>query len=118
MKQSDHLLFVESGTLERPGSIGRTVRAVLGLACLSALFQIVDYRDSIIQSPVSHLPNFLLLALLGLCVFNYVVNIGFGKNWGRRPGIFLIAACVLLAAIGWLATGTPDNAGLGLILRL
>jgi hypothetical protein len=113
MKQSDNLQLVESGTLNRPRMIGRVVRAVLGLACLYALYQIVYYRGSIIESPVSRLPSLSLMVLLGLYVFNYVINIGFGKSWRKRPSLFLIVVLGLFAAVSWLRSGTPDSAVLG-----
>jgi hypothetical protein len=116
MSQADKLQLVESGTLSRLHVMGRLVRAVLGLACLYALYQIFYSRDAIIESPVSSLPSLSLLVLLGLYVFNYVINIGFGKNWGRRPILYTIVILALLAAMSWLISGTPNSAVLGVPL--
>lgn len=110
MKQSDPLELVEEGTLTRPGPIGRTVRLLLGLACLYALYQLFLYRQEIIQAPISVLPNLVVMVFATVLIINYVVNIGFGKSWGRWPSYLAIGSTLLLAAIAWLAFGTANHA--------
>lgn len=53
-----------------------------------------------------------------LCVFNYVVNIGFTKSWGHRP--LLVSAIVLgaIACVAFLVTGSFDNPIFGISLNL
>ncbi len=116
MKQSDPLQLVEQGSLERPGPIGRLVRLALGLACAYALHELVLYRVSIISTPVSVLPNFSVMVLAAILIINYVVNIGFGRSFGRWPSYISIAAALLLAALSWVAFGTPDHPVLGTAL--
>ena len=118
MKQSDPLQLVEEGSLDRPGPIGRIVRLVLGIVCSYALYQLIVYRASIIATPVSVLANLTVMVLAALFIINYVVNIGFGKSFGRWPSYVSIAAVLLFAMMSWLAFGTPDHPMLGVVLWL
>ena len=116
MKQSDQLELVEEGSLTRPGPLGRLVRLLLGLACLYALYELFLNRESIIQTPVSVLPDIAIMAFATTFIINYVVNIGFGRSWGRWPSYLLIASMLVLAAAAWLLYGTPDHALPGTVL--
>ena len=49
------------------------------------------------------------MVFAAIIIINYVVNIGFGKSWGRWPSYFSIGAALLLAVMAWLAFGTPDH---------
>ncbi len=109
MKQSDLLDLVDEGTLKPPDPVGRLVRMSLGFACFYALYVLVLHIQSIIQTPVSVLPNIAVLVFAAIIIINYVVNIGFGKSWGRWPSYFSIGAALLLAAMSWLAFGTADH---------
>lgn len=116
MRQSDPLQLVEEGSLHRPGPVGRLARLSLGIACLYGLREILLHRQDIISTPISVLPNMIFMVLPALLIVNYVVNIGFGVSWGRRPSYLSVAAAGVLAAVGWLAYGTPDHPILGIAL--
>lgn len=116
MKQSDPLELVDEGTLNPPGPVGRLVRFAFGALCLYALYQLFLHNQSIIQKPISVLPNIGVLVLIALLIFNYVVNIGFGKSWGRWPNYLSIAVLLILAGAAWLVFETPDHPLLGIAL--
>lgn len=116
MKQSDPLALLEEGTLARPGPIGRLVRLLLGLACLYALYELILYRQDIIQTPLSVLPNIAVMVLATLLLINYVANIGFGTSWGRWPSYVAIGSTLLLAVIAWFMFGTTNHALPGTVL--
>jgi hypothetical protein len=118
MKQSDPLQMVNEGTLNPPGPLGRLVRLSMGLACFYALYVLVLHIQSIIQTPVSVLPNIAILVSAAIFIINYVINIGFGKSWGRWPSYFSLGAALLLAVMAWLAFGTPDHPLFGAALCL
>ena len=82
MKQSDSLELVAPGILLRPGPFGRLLRLVLGSVCLYGLYQFLVYREAVIATPLSTLPNLVVLFVVAFWIVNYVVNIGFGKSWG------------------------------------
>lgn len=116
MKQSDALQLVQEGSLERPGPVGRIIRLALGIACLYAIYELLLYRQAIIKTPVSVLPNIALLVFVAILIINYVVNIGFGQSWRRSPSYVSVAIMLILAGVCWLMFGTPDHALLGLVL--
>lgn len=118
MKQSDPLQLVEQGSLEPPGPIGRLTRLVLGLLCAYALYELILYRVNITSTPVSVLPNLTIMVLAAILIINYVVNIGFGRSFGRWPSYISIAVALLLATVSWLSFGTPDHSLLGIALWL
>lgn len=116
MKQSDPLQLVAEGSLERPGPVGRLVRLSLGIVCLYAIYELLVHHQNIIQNPISVLPNIALLVFVALLIINYVVNIGFGRSWGRWPSYASIGGGLLFAAISWLAFGTANNPMFGAAL--
>lgn len=116
MKQSDPLELVEEGSLARPGPVGRLVRLLVGAACMFALYELVLYRESIVQAPISALPNIAIMVIATILIINYVVNIGFGKSWGRWPSYVLVGSTLLVAAVAWLIFGTPNHALHGAVL--
>lgn len=116
MRQSDPLAPVEPGTLSRPGPIGRLVRLAIGLACLYAVSDLVRHYESIIQAPVSHLANLAFLIAIASCVFNYVVNIGFGRSWRMWPLIIATGILLTSAVLSRVAFGTADHWLFGVLL--
>ena len=110
MNQSDALELVDAGSLTRPGPYGRLVRFALGALCLYALWQILQ--------PFSSLENLFSLAIAPLCVFNYVVNIGFSKSWGKRPLAFSLLLLAVSAGVAFLISGSLDHPVFGVPLIL
>ncbi len=72
--------FVESGSLEKPGPIGRIFRLLLGIFCLYGVNEIVRVTLFYVADPIGQLPAMSLMILVAICVFNYVVNIGYSRN--------------------------------------
>ncbi len=118
MKQSDPLELVAEGSLEKPGPIGRLIRLVFGIACLYALANLIRYSEIDINQPFSSLDNRALMILVPIFVFNYVINIGYSRSWGRWPLIVSLGLLILSAGIGFLMTGSLDNQIFGIPLIL
>ncbi len=118
MRQSDPLELLDPGSLARPGPLGRLVRFALGALCLFALWDIVQHAETTITQPFSSLDNLALLILAPLCIFNYVVNIGFSKSWGFRPLAVSLAILALAAGIALLISGSFDHPIFGVPLIL
>ncbi len=118
MKQSDPLELVDAGILLRPGPIGRMLRVVLGILCLYALVVTIIYASSTTIHPIQSLPNRAPIFLGPLCVFNYVINIGYSKSWGQKPLIVSSVVLGLFAIVSYAATGSFDSPILGLPLNL
>ena len=112
------LELVDVGSLTRPGPIGRFVRLVLGTLCLYGLWQLLEVAPNVIERPVDLLPNLSLMILVVFCVFNYVDNIGFSKDWNNYPLIFSLSLFLLVALVGFLANGDPGSTFLGVLIVL
>ncbi len=108
--------LVDQGSLARPGPIGRLVRLFLGILCLYGFWELVNVAPYVIKRPIDLLPNLALMILVVLCVFNYVVNIGFSKDWKFYP--ILVSLFVLGAAgsISVLNVGSLSSAMFGTLL--
>lgn len=118
MKQSEPLELVEPGTLIRPGPIGRLVRLGMGALCLYAFVELFHDAEWTTTHPFSSLDNRILLFLAPLCIFNYVVNIGFSKSWGQRPLVASMLGLALFGVAAFLATGSFDSRILGIPLNV
>lgn len=115
MKQSDPLELVESGTLARPGLVGRLLRLTLGLACLWGLWNLSLNLGAIIAVPVTAVthPTFAMLTAMCFAIINYVVNIGFSRSWGRRPAYASLAGFLVLAVLARVIDGDFNSPILG-----
>ncbi len=118
MSGSGTLDFVAAGTLQRPGPLGRFVRLALGALCLYALWAIVQQTDSIVTHPYSRALDWAPFAVGPLCVFNYVVNIGFGRHWGQAPLMTSLAILLAVAGVTFVTTGDANSPVLGASLML
>ena len=101
--------LVDQGSLARPGPIGRLLRFALGIACLYGLWELINVAPYFVERPLALLPNLTLMILVVLCVFNYVVNIGFSKDWNKYPLIVSLSLILSVALIGYLLTGNPSS---------
>ena len=108
--------LVDQGSLSRPGPVGRLVRLSLGVACLYALWELVSVASVFIQRPIELLPNLALMILVVLCVFNYVVNIGFSKDWKPYPTLLSLAIFGLVAGMSYLLSGSASSPMLGVLI--
>ncbi|VAW39891.1 hypothetical protein MNBD_CHLOROFLEXI01-134 [hydrothermal vent metagenome] len=98
---SSETQFVSAGTLPIPGLAGRFVRILFGLGILYWL--IPGFIQSIPALPtaadVPTNPLFWIIVVITFVNTSYVINLGLGKSWGRRPQIvFLLLAGVALLA--------------------
>jgi hypothetical protein len=116
MKQSDPLILLHQGTLERPGPYGRLARLALGILCLYALYELFEHSPFIIESPATAMLNIVTLLVPAILIFNYVVNIGFGRSWGRWPIYVSVAGLLAIAAASWYPLGTSNHAVFGIAL--
>lgn len=108
--------LVNQGSLARPGPVGRLLRFALGLACLYGFSELIRVAPYFIERPLELLPNLLLMIMVVLCVFNYVVNIGFSKDWKFYPTLVSVMVLGGVAGVGYLVTGSASSFLLGLLI--
>lgn len=112
------LELLTPGSLSRPGPIGRLVRLLLGVLCLYALWGLVRIAPDFVENPVGLLANLGLMIVFALCVFNYVVNIGFSRDWHRYPLIVSLLFMATVATTGYLFTAEAGTNALGILILL
>ncbi len=89
------------------------MRLVLGLWISYAFFQFLDIgfldaqkADRFFSWQAPTHPSFWLSVAIFFWVFPYVVNIGFSRNWRRKPQWVLLAAVTFVAILGYSQGGS------------
>ena len=95
---STDLKLDNPGTLIRPGPIGRLVRLVFGYVCLQYIYELWNVRDVLLTAEGSIRPVVWNGAVIGLFLISYIVNIGFSRDWKKRPAI--ASVLLFIAATG------------------
>ena len=108
--------LVDQGSLPRPGPVGRLLRFALGIACLYGLWELINVAPYFVERPLELLPNLSFMILVLLCIFNYVVNIGFSKNWKFYPTLISVSVIGGVAGTNYLLTGTANSFLLGALI--
>jgi hypothetical protein len=96
--------YQEAGTLQRPGPIGRAVRLLFGLGAFYAVFQAVKYRAVLMETTLPDW-SWIPIVLIALYVFPYVINLGWGRSWGRWPQFTIVALLGFVAVVNFISTG-------------
>lgn len=110
--------LVEPGSLEKPGPIGRTFRFMLGLLCFYGLYEIVRVAPYFVTDPIGLLSGMSLMILVAVCIFNYVINIGFSRNWNSFPVLVILAILGIAATISYLVLGTANSPLVGIPIMI
>ena len=96
----------QPGTLPRPGPVGRLVRLAYGAISAGYIWLALANRADLMSASRD---GVVLLAIgigYGFYIFAWIVNIGYGRDWGDRPRTLLLLALVTAAATSWLGWGT------------
>ena len=99
--------FEEPGSLRKPGVVGRIVRLLFGVILLQALWQMLTDGASMVSLSVAPRGwSFWFFVAIAFHITPYVVNIGFSRNWRRKPQVFIAAAAGALIAVDFAVYGT------------
>ena len=107
--------FTERGSLEPPQIVGRIVRLLFGAGLLWGAYPlVVDGLYPRLTSAQSWMSGsrppqdwtFYAFVLLAFYVTPYVVNIGFTKNWRRRPQWVIAGGVVVFLGVDYAIYGT------------
>jgi len=109
-----NLKLDDPGTLSRPGPIGRVMRLMFGLVCAWHVANLIGVSASLLTND-GHVRPLIWNGLLpGVFLLSYVVNIGFSRDWGKRPAIVSVIVLLIFGASGYLLDGNIEN---GLLAR-
>ncbi len=103
------LKLEDSGSLPKPGPIGRIVRLSFGTLCLYYVVDLIGVSGDLIGSD-GHIRSVVWNGLLiGLVLISYIVNIGFSRGWKKRPAFLSAGAFMALAAYGQVTQGVAET---------
>lgn len=102
------------GTLPRPGPVGRLVRLVFGLLCLSYVYGLIQVTQDLMTPAGGIRPLIWNGIIIGLILVSYVVNIGYSRAWKKWPAIVSAIALAAIGLLGYLTAGTIET---GLLAR-
>ena len=103
------LKLEESGTLTKPGPIGRLLRLTLGLLCLYYVYGLIAVRNDLLTTEGSIISLVWNGVLPGLFLVSYVINIGFSRSWKKWPAIMSALLLMAVAGFGFLGSGTLET---------
>ncbi len=100
--------------LPKPGPIGRSVRLALGLFLLYfAVYALTHYRLG--GSPSARDPGVWIGLAFAVYFLPDVINLGFGRTWGRWPLFVATTALLVAGLIDLVSSGTFVGPAFGLI---
>ena len=112
------LKLEESGTLSKPGPIGRLLRLTLGLLCLYYVYGLITIWDNAL-SPAGSIVSLVWNGILpGLFLVSYVINIGFSRGWKKRPAFFSAMILLAVAASSYVQSGTVETLLLARVIQV
>ena len=103
------LRLEETGSLPKPGPIGRVVRLAFGALCVYYVVGLIDVSGDLIGSD-GHIRTVVWNGvLIGLFLISYIVNIGFSRAWKKWPAILCAGVFIALAGYGQVTQGAIET---------
>jgi len=98
-------MYHESGTIPPPRTIGRLARLIIGVGCLSLVWQITDDIPGLISRGWPSNTLSVASVILGFYLLRPVANIGFtlkDSNWAR---VVVLALMFIIFVSEWMLKG-------------
>ena len=98
--------YVKTGTLPKPGYIGRTIRLLLGVYLLYSVYRIASAPPSGLINALPESIGLWVAILFAFWVFPEVLNIGWSLKRGYWPRVVILILAVLAALWGVVQYGS------------
>ena len=106
----------ESGTLTRPGPLGRAIRFIFAFLCVWYVFNLVRIYGNLIDSDGYVRQLIWNGVIVGLFLVSYVINIGFTRDWKKWPAIISAAAFVVIGGMGYVSQESFETHSLAIAI--
>jgi hypothetical protein len=106
---STDLKLEDVGTLTPPGLIGRLVRLIFGSLSLYYVYGLWSVWDQKLTVDGHIEPLIWNGVFASLLLVSYVINIGYSRDWKKRPALFSLLYLLIVAFIGWQSSGSWEN---------
>ena len=103
------LKLCDSGSLPRPGPVGRLVRLAFGFICVWYVFQLIEVSGQLMSEDGHIIPIVWNGVIIGLFLISYVINIGFSRDWKKWPAYISGSIFLAIAGIGYVMKGTIET---------
>ena len=108
----------KTGSLPIPGPVGRLARLGFAALVLYYSFGIYAVKDSLVLQN-EHLNNLLWNGLIpSLFLVNYIINIGYSRDWKKKPMIFSGIFLLFATGYNYLALGNLEGIYLAYTLAI
>ena len=103
------LKLEDSGSLPRPGPIGRLARLAFGSVCAWYVFRLIEVSGELLSAG-GHIKTVVWNGvLIGLFLISYVINIGFSRAWRKWPALVSVGIFLVIGGAGYLTKGTLET---------
>ena len=99
----------ESGSLTRPGPIGRLVRLAYGLACIWYVYALIAVAGNLMSADGGIRSLVWNGVFVGLFLISYIINIGYSRPWKKWPALVSAGVFLALAGFGYVTKGTIET---------
>lgn len=105
-------------TLAPAGLFGRLGKMLMGIAQVAFVFTLVTNLQFITADGPPRSLSFWLVVVLAFYLFNWAVNLGFNRTWGKNPLRVAMAATAVAGLVGFLVQGQLWSAPLAAVVSL
>ena len=94
--------FERPGSISGPGPVGRAVRFLIGMGCLSFLSVLFMEGNALVGTDFPMHPGWWAGMLIGLWVLPGVINIGYRLSLGRWPQVAVLTVIIAFVILNLL----------------
>ncbi|MCK0070730.1 hypothetical protein [Kordiimonas laminariae] len=106
---STDLKLEDVGTLPPPGPVGRLFRLIFGGLSLYYVYGLWSVWNYMMTEDGHIEPLIWNGVFASLLLVSYVINIGYSRDWKKRPALFSLIYLLVIGFIGLQSSGDWEN---------